>query len=110
MVDRNSSDFHVDYRDVTQHWHPQSQRYAGGDSLLTALDEGWEMSDTIVRREHWFAGMRSVTVYQFEMTRGDEKMTMSVINTPYVTRLIRESSVRVIDVDHIKDRKTAAQD
>ncbi len=108
MATKGSSDFHVDYMDVTQHWHPHSQQYAGGDHLLTALYRGWQMDEVIFREEHWFAGMRHVVVYYFELTRDDDAMTMPVISTPFVTRLIRNSEVQVLAIEESKRRRERA--
>ena len=107
MIDRGSSNYHVDYVDVTQHWHSQSQPFAGGDCLVTALFDGWSIS-TISRETHWFAGMRSVSVYTFELKRGDETQTMPVIHTPYVTSLIAKSNIPIIEVTQSqRGRQTA---
>ena len=37
----NPSNYHVQYLDVTKHWDPDSENYAGGDALVTALSRGW---------------------------------------------------------------------
>lgn len=112
MATKGSSDFHMDYMDVTQHWHPQSQKYAGGDHLLTALYNDWQMDETIFREEHWFAGMRHVVVYHFDLSRDDETMVMPVISTPLVTRIIRDSDIHVRSIEERRRgrEKTATQD
>jgi hypothetical protein len=97
MIDRGSSNYHVDYVDVTQHWHSQSQPFAGGDSLVTAIFDDWLIT-SVSRETHWFAGMRSVSVYTFELKRGDETQIMPVIHTPYVTSLIRKINIPIVDV------------
>ena len=107
MVNSGSSDYHVDYVDVTQHWHSKSQRYAGGDCLVTALDSGWDVRE-IWCETHWFAGMRSVTVYYFELERGQEKMTMPVIHTPYITHLIMQMGQQVRDVSECSGKTRIA--
>lgn len=109
MAKNGSTNFHVEYMDVVQHWHSESQPFAGGDSLLTALYDGWEMSDIVVREEYWFAGMRSVKVYHFELSRGDEIMVMPIIDTPYLTRIIQSSQLQVMsseDYRHGREKST----
>ena len=94
MVGNTSSNFHVDYVDVTQHWHSKSQKYAGGDCLVTLFFNGWEIL-SVSREYHWFAGMRSVSIYYFELARGAERITMPVIHTPYVTALIHRLNLQL---------------
>lgn len=92
----NVSNFHVLYQDVTtQHWHPDSETYAGGDHLLTALEKGWTIEECVLVR-HWYAGMRSVKLYEFKLQRGDTKMLMPVIDNPYIGRFIEEQGVNLI--------------
>lgn len=94
-----SSNFHTEYLEVTQHWHNLSEKYAGGDALLTRLYDGWEICETVWREDHWFAGMRAVTIYHFEIKRGDDREILPVVNNPYVNRLIvRAPRLQVQDI------------
>lgn len=96
----NITNFHVQYMDVTsQHWSPSSERYAGGDHLMTAIYNGWVISDCVEVEEHWFAGMRSITLYHFELARGDETMNMPVVSSPYVNRFIIQSRLCLVHRD-----------
>jgi hypothetical protein len=81
-----------------RHWHAESEMFAGGDSLSTALFLGWSIRDTVHLEEHWYAGTRRVAVFYFELTRGDESVTMPVIGNPYIDRLIAMSGVQVVAV------------
>lgn len=104
------SNFHVEYLDVAQHWHGPSELYAGGDALLTRLYEGWQLGNTVWREEHWFAGMRSVTVYHFDLNKGEEQTTIPVINNPFVHRLVqRLPQEQIIPItereEHHEERK-----
>ena len=100
MINHKTTNHHVDYLDVEQHWSPKSEKYAGGDGLVTALDRGWEISGDVRREEKQYAGLRTVTIYHVPLVRGDETMTMPVLHNPYVNRLLRLSSIRVVDVQH----------
>src|SRR5688572_11285369 len=92
----NVANFHVQYFDVTsQHWNPSSARFAGADNLLTAVDQGWEISEC-VQVTHWYAGMRSVRIYEFSLKRGDEAMMMPVIDNPYVERFVIEEEIKLV--------------
>lgn len=92
----NVTNYHMQYSDVTsQYWHPNSERFAGGDNLLTALESGW-MIDKCVRRQHSYAGSRSVTFYEFFLVQADKQMVMPVIENPYISRfLVNEGIVTV---------------
>lgn len=88
--------YHIQYPGVTnQHWHPGSGKYAGGDHLLTALTDGWDMVNCS-QVTHTYAGMRFVTVYEFLLQRSGEQMVMPVINNPYIERFLQTSGISVI--------------
>lgn len=90
MDDKN---FHVQYLDVTsQYWSPQSAQFAGGDHLLTALTNGWDIV-SYEEKQHWYAGSRCVTVYHFTLARNNEQMLMPVINNPYIERFLQQSEL-----------------
>lgn len=93
----NVTNYHVQYIDIsTQYWHPESEEYAGGDNLTTALDSGWEIVKCI-EVKNWYAGMRFVRVFQFELARGDNKMVMPVIHNPFVERYVIEEGIEVTE-------------
>lgn len=99
----NITNYHVQYLDVeTQHWHPESETYAGGDHLITALEKGWEI-EKCVRAKHWYAALRFVTLYQFHMTRNDKTVVMPVVENPYVVRLIDEEGIELIEDENDKE-------
>lgn len=89
------TNFHMQYLDITsQHWHPNSEAFAGCDHLLTALNRGWEI-DACIEVKHEYAAMRGVRVYHFKLVRRGETMTMPVVNNPYVERLILQNQLEV---------------
>lgn len=90
------TNWHFQYRAIVRHWHPQSEKYAGGDCLLTALNDGWEVNEQVIGEEHWRAGTRRVMVYRFELSRDSDLLTMPVITNPFVERLIAENALRVV--------------
>ncbi|RMF79092.1 MAG: hypothetical protein D6737_12720 [Chloroflexi bacterium] len=102
MTQYTMGDLNVDYPEVNRHWHENSESYAGGDCLLTALRDGWVISDTVFREEHWHAGVRLVTVYHFTLKRGDETCVMPVVTNPYIHRLVRSSSLEVVPMNDNK--------
>ena len=96
MFENTLSDYHVQYLDVVKHWHAPSERYTGGDALLTALYNGWEMVGEIIRENFWYAGMRCVTVYTITLSRNGDNQSMRVIHNPYVSRLVNQSRLPVV--------------
>lgn len=79
----------VQYQDITsQHWSYSSERYAGGDNLLTAIERGWEIDSKVVMRRHWFAGMRCIEIFHFTICRDDVVADMAVVGNPYVYRYL----------------------
>lgn len=93
------TNYHVQYQDVTsQHWHPRSEEFAGGDNLMTALENGWHINECLLTK-HYYAGMRSVKVYRFHLSKGDSQIVMPVIYNPYVERLIDEEGYELQEED-----------
>lgn len=98
MMNQNNVNFHVQYQNVTsQHWSYSSEKFAGGDNLLTALSRGWEIDETVHLKRHWFAGMRCIEIYHFTIIRDDRTIDMAVVNNPYVNRFIQTHNLIVID-------------
>lgn len=95
MLSRNPSNFHVEYLDVIQHWSPESEHFAGGDALVTAVTSGWKISPTIYLAYKVFGGNRRVRVYHCHLTRGDDSMYMPVLHNPYVNRILRQPEMTI---------------
>jgi len=81
-----------------RHWHPESEKYGGGDSLATRLFLGWAIQGVVQLEEHWYAGTRRVAIYYFELSRADDRVTMPVIANPYVDQLIAQTGLAVVMV------------
>jgi hypothetical protein len=97
-MDNSAVNFHVEYMDIVKHWSPLSEEYCGGDGLLTALRNGWQMDPVIRYEDKWFAGMRQITVYHIRLHRNGEERTMRVLNNPYVTRMIVYNNIQAVRV------------
>ena len=84
--------------DVTsQHWSYSSERYAGGDNLLTAIARGWEIDNKVTLRRHWFAGMRCIEIFHFTIRRDDVVADMAVLGNPYVYRYLAGGSHELVE-------------
>ncbi|GAB5491087.1 MAG: hypothetical protein Phog2KO_13020 [Phototrophicaceae bacterium] len=91
------SNFHTQYSDLTsQHWHAQSEGFAGGDNLITALEKKWGIEKCALVT-HWYAGMRGVRIYEFTLVKGDKTIIMPVLNNPYVDRFIIDEGIIVAE-------------
>lgn len=92
----NISNFHVEYMDVIQHWSPNSEKYAGGDGLLTMIYRGWQVKNPVMLEERMFAGMRQVNIYHITLERNGETVTMPVIHNPFINRMIAGNKIQLI--------------
>ena len=100
---QETGNFHVEYMNVTsQHWHPNSEKFAGGDNLITALYNGWQIDGAVKVKQHWFGEMRYVNIYYFQLKRDDRTVTMPVTHSPYVNRFIVRSNIELIQEDDKK--------
>src|SRR5215213_10523565 len=104
---QDSQNQHSQYPDFSRHWCDTSEQYAGGDALLTAMQNEWVADKTCYEEHHWHAGTRLVTVYHFELHNGDETLHMPVITNPYVRRILREEDFKVVEMN--ESRKSVAE-
>lgn len=98
MIAYDASNSHFDYLDVIRHWSPTSEKYAGGDALLTFLLDSWNIIDAVFYEEYWHSGVRMVVIYHFELERQGEKLSMPVFSNPYVSRLVQNLPLPVVPV------------
>ncbi len=96
-------EFYPNHIDVSRHWCPRSQSYAGVDALLSYLESGWKIQGDISTDHHQFGEARRVTVYYFILTKMDKRITMPVLHNPVLDRLLTRlcqkegSDVRIVD-------------
>jgi hypothetical protein len=98
-MELKSTDFHVDYPDINRHWSPISEKYAGADSFVTALRNGWRIVGDIYFEKFWHAGTRLTGVFHITLQRGDETMLMPVLSNPYSRRLMYMNRVTVHPIE-----------
>ena len=59
MVTFDASNSHFEYMNVLRHWSPSSEKYAGGDAVVTLLTcEDWKIGETIFYEQYWCAAAR----------------------------------------------------
>ena len=93
-------DLRTFYQDITsQHWSYSSERYAGGDNLLTAIARGWALDRVVTLRRHWFAGMRCIEIFHFTIRRDDVVQDMAVLGNPYVYRYLDSHPHELVEAD-----------
>ncbi|MBW4436494.1 MAG: hypothetical protein KME04_05135 [Pleurocapsa minor GSE-CHR-MK-17-07R] len=104
-----SADFHVDYSDIHRHWDPHSEHFAGGDALITAIQQGWQLIEPVYKEDFWAAGTR-VVVYHSILERGDETMVMPVLTNPFIRRGLKTRTLEVEPYENLEARlKTIRQ-
>lgn len=91
-----------DIGDIYRHWQAQSEYYAGGDALATALYLGWQANDIVLLERRWQGGSRRINIYHFELVREGETMAMPVLGNPFVERLIGEQRLRLVHLSKNK--------
>jgi hypothetical protein len=108
MATFDATNSHFEYMDVTCHWSAASQKYAGGDALITFLHDGWEMSETVFCEEYWHAGGRLVVIYYFELEREGETLAIPVLGNPFVHRMVNSLPVHLMPVGERERHKQQA--
>jgi hypothetical protein len=98
MIAYDASNSHFDYLDIIRHFSPISEKYAGGDALMTFLLDGWNLIDAVFYEEYWHSGVRMVVIYHFQLEREGEKLDMPVFSNPYVSRLVQNLPLPVVPV------------
>ncbi|MFW5708813.1 MAG: hypothetical protein ACOCX5_01200 [Chloroflexota bacterium] len=84
------------HHEINCHCHPPSEQYSGGDQLLTALRLGWELDNLAFRMFYELRGMRRVTAYGVILRHRGKRMTMLIVDNPFVTKLINASELRIV--------------
>ncbi len=99
MVAFDALNAHVEYPDVVRHWSPISEKYAGGDQLITLLNQGWQIKETIFCETYWHAGSRPVEIYHMDLVRDHETLAVPVLTNPYVRRIVGTLPFHIRDID-----------
>lgn len=94
-----SGNEHYSYFESTRNWSPESEKYAGGDALITALRRRWQVRGPVYQEDHWQAGARLVTVYHFDLHNNDRAMEMPVLSNPYVQRMLLMLDVQIVPIE-----------
>jgi hypothetical protein len=102
MAEKNFQDYHIQYVDVIRNWSPTSEKYGGGDTLVTAINNGWDVGDTVYLEEFMHYGQRRVAIYHFELKKGSERRHLAVVDNPYVTRFVTQTQRRVLPYSEAK--------
>jgi hypothetical protein len=92
--------------DTYRHWSPWSEKYTGGDALLTAIENGWQPFGIVFREEFWLAGIRRVYVYHVRLCNRTSTVTMAVVDNPVVTALIQSFKLQIVQQNERKTSRT----
>ncbi len=74
---------------IYRHWHAASEKYAGCDSLLTALRDNWVVY-SIASRQYPMRGRRTTTVHHLVLKRAGETAPMHIVSNPHVDQLVSQ--------------------
>src|SRR5687768_9107618 len=66
-VNMTNTDIRFNTTDEHRHWCPVSEKFASGDALVSALDQGWAVEGVVFREDHWAAGVRRVPIYHIKL-------------------------------------------
>jgi hypothetical protein len=86
-----------------RHWSPISEKYSGGDTLLTAVEDGWRIKGVIFRQEFWLAGVRRVCVFHVDLERDGQTEKMLVVHNPYVIRYLLDMGAQVVQINQRRE-------
>jgi hypothetical protein len=89
--------------DELRHWCPVSEKFASGDALVSALNQGWAVEGVVFREDHWAAGVRRVPIYHIKLVRDEACMTMIIVMNPFVQRLVHNMGVQVVLMNQRKE-------
>jgi hypothetical protein len=104
MTINNPKGTHEFYTSTDRHWHAGSEAYTGGDSLLTALRNGWQLLNLAYEQMLEVRGGRSVAVLYFHLVQGSDRIVMPILVNPFVERLLIDRKIMVRSM-----RETAPQ-
>lgn len=90
MTINNPQGMHEYYTHKDRHWHAGSEPYTGGDSLLTAIRNGWQLLNLAYEQTIQLRGGRTVAVIYFQFIQDSERIVMPVVVNPFVERLLVE--------------------
>jgi hypothetical protein len=108
MTINNPQGMHEYYTATDRHWHAGSESYTGGDSLLTAMRNGWNLLNLAYEHKMELRGGRSVCVYYFQLIRSSERIVMPVVENPFIERLLieRKMMLRTLRDDAVQAEPT----
>lgn len=81
------------------HWCPHSQSFASTSQFVSALLHGWHVNTLIIRKKVAYGqrGMRHSHVYYVELRQNDDYMTMPVLASPSLDRLLYTGPFEIVE-------------
>ena len=93
---RSFIEFEFRSTDKRQFWAAASQKYAPAGVLLDYLEAGWVLSRVVGVEEFYYAGLRHVSIYHFELFKNGQFYVIPVQGNPVVRRLLRDQNLREV--------------
>ncbi len=88
MTIYNPDGNHSKYTETDRHFSPQSERYTGADSLITAQRNGWRLVNIAYEELIEMRGGRYTALYYFKLISDGKKMIMPIVATPFIERML----------------------
>jgi hypothetical protein len=94
--------------EIYRHWCPKSEAYTGCDSLLSALDCGWQLRRNLTIYRHWKRGCSSLTFHVL-LEKDNRLVEMCIIDSPAIRHVLRQVGMLPIrrDVPIINEHEDA---
>jgi hypothetical protein len=94
---------------VMRHWCPKSEKYMGGDALLTLIENHWQPCGTIFRQEVLLGGCRRVYVYHVNLSLDTESMRVAILDNPAVRVIIAAFGTQVVQLNEYINLRRSSQ-
>jgi hypothetical protein len=75
-----------------RHWCPKSEAYTGCDSLLSALDCGWNLRTNLKIYRHP-QGSRSSLTFAVLLEKDNRLVEMRIVDSPSIRRVLRRTGM-----------------
>src|SRR2546423_14560136 len=88
---------------LKRHWGSESETYTGGDSLFTALNQGWQIAETVLCQEFSLSRRKTSYVYHFCLIKDGQLVRMSIVSNPRVQSFIKQALLEVAMLEGAAD-------
>lgn len=97
-------------QDIVHHWCPRSQTFATTSHLISAINDGWQVSTLVIRKAITYGAReaRRTNLYYTELRRDGEYITMPIVENPVLVRLFCTAAFEIVDYNAQLEQAPAA--